>query len=268
MMLNLQGYRFSVLNRDGKKHMDADAISRLLRFDTLGDIHLLEVGTPCRTMDKGLEISLIRKIMLDREFLDPGRDLDPPPLPPAKTRRGYTSPNTPDPALDTKDDPDTINLPQNPVVYDLLDELLTQAGAYLTSNFTAPEDEGQDVLYQLNTHCHSGSQHAYRLPGQTPSTVETFSNTGLADNPHARQFRPRVRDANKLPIPPQEQPLTSSEQTLTPETAEDSITTPDPPDQATMEIPIQPQLPFPRKKQQLRHLLPPQTKSRPHHPRR
>jgi hypothetical protein len=76
MMLNLQGYRFSVLYRDGKKHMDADAISRLLRFDTLGDIHLLEEGTPCR------------KIMLDREFFDPGRDLDPPPLPPAKTRRG------------------------------------------------------------------------------------------------------------------------------------------------------------------------------------
>jgi hypothetical protein len=88
MMLNLQGYRFSVLYRDGKKHVDADAISRLLRFDTLGDIHLLEEGTPCRTMDKGLEISLIRKIMLDREFFDPGRDLDPPPLPPAKTRRG------------------------------------------------------------------------------------------------------------------------------------------------------------------------------------
>jgi len=82
---------------------DADAITRLLHFDTPGDIHLLEEGTPCRTTDKGLEMSLIRKMMLDKEFLDPGRDLDPPPLLPAKTRRGYIPPCNPDPATDSND---------------------------------------------------------------------------------------------------------------------------------------------------------------------
>ena len=82
---------------------DADAISRLFFFDTPGDIHLLEEGTPCRPMDKGLEMSLIRKMIVDKEFLDPGRDLDPPPLLPAKTHRGYFPPCNPDPATDSND---------------------------------------------------------------------------------------------------------------------------------------------------------------------
>ena len=89
------------------------------------------------------------------------------------------------------------------MVYDILDELPTHAGPYLTSYLTITEGEGHEVIYQLNTHCHSGAQHAFRLSSQTPDEVVTLANTSLTDNPCARQFRPRVRDANNLPILPQ-----------------------------------------------------------------
>jgi hypothetical protein len=137
----------------------------------------------------------------------------------------------------------------------------------LTCYFTATEGERQDVLYQLNTHCHSGTQHAYRLPGQTPDSGETLANTSLADNPYARQFRPRVRDANNLPTPQQQQPLPPDEQPPPTTSAEDSTAAPDPPDQATTEIPIQPATAS-LKTQQRRHLFLPQAKSRLQQPQR
>jgi hypothetical protein len=89
MVLNLQSFPFKVLYRDGKGHMAADAISRLLRFDSMTDIHVLDQSAVGRATDKGLNDTLRRKILQDHECLDPGRDLNPPPLPPAKTRRGF-----------------------------------------------------------------------------------------------------------------------------------------------------------------------------------
>ena len=79
------------------------------------------------------------------------------------------------------------------MVYDILDELPTHAGPYLTSYLTITEGEGHEVIYQLNTHCHSGAQHAFRLSSQTPDEVMTLANTSLTDNPCA----------NNLPILPQ-----------------------------------------------------------------
>ncbi len=69
--------------------MDADAISCLLRYDSMTDIHVFDQSAVGQVMDKGLDDTLQRKILLDHEFLDRGRDLNPPPLPPAKMRRGY-----------------------------------------------------------------------------------------------------------------------------------------------------------------------------------
>jgi hypothetical protein len=97
MMLNLQGFPFKVLYRDGKGHMDADAISRLLRFESMTDIHVYDQTSVGQVMDKGLDETLRRRILLDHEFLDPGRDLNPPPPSSCKNTTGLQTGTRPYP---------------------------------------------------------------------------------------------------------------------------------------------------------------------------
>ena len=243
-MLNLQGFPFKVLYRDGKGHMDADAISRLLRFDSMTDIHVYDQNSVGQVMDKGLDDTLRRRILLDHEFLDPGRDLNPPPLPPAKTRRGYKPVIDPIQGEEVPEgddllchfclstDPDPPLATKQPRVFNISEDLPAIAGPFHTSYFYSTNNEGEDRLYQLNTHCHTGEQHAFVLPGQHPLTNVSVMAGGVAD-PYARQYRPRNRDRDTQetqPVPPSENSDSQPQTSLSPVNETDE----------TVFIPIQP----------------------------
>ena len=72
MILNLQGFRFNVLYRQDGKHIVADAVSRLLQYDDRGTYYQLDLGTSSAPVPPDLDITLMRKIMLDHEFIRPG----------------------------------------------------------------------------------------------------------------------------------------------------------------------------------------------------
>ena len=72
MILNLQGFKFNVLYRQGGKHIDTDAVSRLLQYDARGEFHQLDLGNCSTPVPPDIDITLMRKIMLDREFIKPG----------------------------------------------------------------------------------------------------------------------------------------------------------------------------------------------------
>lgn len=72
MLMNLQEFRFSVIYRDGLRHIDADAISRLLCYQDNGELHMLEMNGTSLPVTPDIPIALLRKISLDYEFCRPG----------------------------------------------------------------------------------------------------------------------------------------------------------------------------------------------------
>jgi hypothetical protein len=79
MLMNLQEFRFSVIYRDGLRHLDADAISRLLHYQDTGETLMLEMNGASLPVTADIPIALLRKILLDYEFCRPGdyRNTDP-----------------------------------------------------------------------------------------------------------------------------------------------------------------------------------------------
>jgi hypothetical protein len=97
MLMNLQEFRFSVIYRDGLRHLDADAVSRLLHYQDNGETHMLEMNGTSLPVTPDIPIALMRKILLDYEFCRPGdhRNTDPTYYfhPPLKTP-GNSAPET------------------------------------------------------------------------------------------------------------------------------------------------------------------------------
>jgi hypothetical protein len=63
MLMNLQEFRFSVIYRDGLRHLDADAISRLLHYQDNGETLMLEMNGSSLPVTPDIPIALMRKIL-------------------------------------------------------------------------------------------------------------------------------------------------------------------------------------------------------------
>jgi hypothetical protein len=72
MLMNLQEFHFSVIYRDGLRHLDADAVSRLLYYQDNDKTHMLEMNGTSLPVTPDIPIALMRKILLDYEFCCPG----------------------------------------------------------------------------------------------------------------------------------------------------------------------------------------------------
>jgi hypothetical protein len=68
MLMDLQEFTFSVIYRDGSKHLDADAVFRLLHYQDHGESLILTREGAAVPVTPDIPIALMRKILLDYEF--------------------------------------------------------------------------------------------------------------------------------------------------------------------------------------------------------
>ena len=74
--LNLQGFSFNVIFENGKKHLCADAISRLFRYEDLDMLDDEDLPTNSfDVVDRETILTLLRQLSLDVDYIDPDSTL-------------------------------------------------------------------------------------------------------------------------------------------------------------------------------------------------
>jgi hypothetical protein len=208
MLMNLQEFRFSVIYRDGLRHLDADAISRLLHYQDNGETLMLEMNGSSLPVTPDIPIALMRKILLDYEFCRPGdnRNTDPT----YYFHRPLASPSVSNP--DTRED-----LPSTSVMTATVEDGLVEQEyasvpdhpgglrpALTVSNAEQPVSiryykDDDKALYQVSTDMATGDQSLLVLTG--PTSYEKFY---ARDKEQLR--RDREERQQRRALPPAERP--------------------------------------------------------------